>query len=407
MAGFGNQCAGEWVTPMTSICMSVRSRVCLVLSVIWSYCLYAASVTDPNQTQPDSRTEFAFAKDQRPLFVPVRFGPRTCDFILDTGSTFTMLDLAFRDQLGEPKGKQRAFTPLRKPVVMQVFAAPPVHVGPFNLADYNEVLCADLNRRLAKPLGREVHGILGVDFLKKHVVQIEFDEGRIAFLDNGQEDRRDWGQEFPITYRGKVPQMRLSVGGQPEQDFGTDTGCSASGALTKDCFRLAVTQGHLKPVDTSMVTGAGVVRSRQVRTGRVAAGPFEYQGLIFTEAKLNLLGLDFLSRHVVTFDFPRDRLYLKKGKSFGRPDEAGMCGVDLVRSEGRTVVSAVYKGRPAAKAGIQAGDIILKLDGRDVNTYEMWEIRDLLRSAHGKEITMTIQRGGEIRDVQVVLERQV
>ncbi len=129
--------------------------------------------------------------------------------------------------------------------------------------------------------------------------------------------------------------------------------------------------------------------------------------LIFSEARDNLLGLGFLSRHVVTFDFPHDRLYLKKGESFDKPDEAGMCGVSLDRSDGRTVVSAIYKGQPAAKAGIKAGDTILKLDGRDVSTYEMWEIRDLLRSGHGKEITMRIQRGSRIKDVKVVLERQV
>lgn len=53
------------------------------------------------------------------------------------------------------------------------------------------------------------------------------------------------------------------------------------------------------------------------------------------------------------------------------------------------------------------GDIILKLDGQDVNTYERWEIRDLLRSGHGKEIAMTIQRAGEIKNVVVILERQL
>jgi predicted aspartyl protease len=386
--------------------MRGKTGVWLVLSIAWSSCVCAAVVTDPNQTQPDSRTEFTFARGQWPLLVPVRFEGCTYDFMLDTGCTGTMFDLAFRSELGEARRTLRAST-TGKPATMQVFAAPRAFVGPFSLADCNEVVCTDL-KSLASDLGRNVHGVLGMDILKRHVVRIDFDEGRIAFLDSEREDRRDWGQEVPITYnRMKLPQMKLAIGGQPEQDFVLDTGCDTSGAMAKDSFRLAVAQGRLKQVDTSMITVAGVVKSRQVRTGRVTAGPFEYQGLIFTEGSANLLGLGFLSRHVVTLDFPHDRLYLKKGESFDKPDEAGMCGVSLTRPEGRTIVSAVYKGEPAAKAGIRVGDVILKLQGQDVNTYETWEIRDVLRSGHGKEITMTIQRGGKTKDVVVVLERQI
>jgi hypothetical protein len=205
----------------------------------------------------------------------------------------------------------------------------------------------------------------------------------------------------------KLPQMKLGVGDQPEQDFVLDTGCDVTGALAEDSFRRAVAHGGLKPVDTSSVTFAGIVQSRQIRIGRLTAGPFAYQGLIFAEAKSNLLGVDFLSRHVVTFDFPHSRLYLKKGKSFDKPDEAGMCGVSLVRSEGQVVVMGVDKDRPAAKAGIKARDIILKLQGRDAGTYQMWEIRDLLRYGDGKKVAMTIQRGKKTLDVVVVLERQV
>jgi hypothetical protein len=385
-----------------------KAGVCLVLFLVWSPCAFSASGADPNQAQLGAGTQFTFARGQWPLLVPIQFGPRTCDFILDTGSTGTVLDLTFRPQLGEPKGRQRASTPSGKPVVMQVFPAPFARVGAFNLRDCNEVVCADLNKRLAQPLGREVHGILGMSFLRKHVLQIDFDEGRITFLDSGDADRQDWGEEFPLTYRKNgVPQIKLSVGGQPEQEFGIDTGYDASGLMAKDSFRCAVAQGRLKPVNTSTVGLTGVVKSRQIRVGRVTAGPFEYRGLVFTEAQVNLLGLDFLSRHVVTFDFLHDRLYLKKGRSFDKPDEAGMCGVSLERRAGHTVVTGVYKRRPAARAGIKVGDVILRLQGRDANTYPMWEIRDLLRSGHGKGITMVVQRGRNIKEVAVVLEREI
>ncbi len=361
---------------------------------------------DPNETQPDPTIEFPFPRGQFPLFVPVRFGPRTYDFVLDTGCTRTIFDLSFRPLLGAAKSMREVST-AANPVVIQVFVAPRAFVGPFNIADCKEVACANL-KGFAAMLGREVHGILGMDILRKHIVQVDFDEGRITFLDGKEDNRSDWGQELPITYnRMGMPQMKLVVGGLQEQDFTIDTGYAGSGALARDGFGRLVAEGNLEPVDMPIATIAGVAGSRQVRLRRVTAEPFEYQGLIFDEGNANVVGTDFLSRHVITFDFPHDKLYLKKGRAFEKPDEAGMCGVGVIRSEGRTVVHAVYEGEPAAKAGIKAGDVILKLQGKEVSTYAIWEIRDLLRSGHGKEISMTIQRGHETKEVVVVLERSL
>jgi len=386
--------------------MGNRFGVCLVPFIVLSSPVYAVLGDDLNQKELGLRTEFTFVPGQWPLLVPVQFGSRACDFVLDTGCTGTMFDRSFRPQLGKVMGKRRV-SGLGNSMTVQVFAAPRAFMGPFNLADCNQVVSADL-KGLAEIVGREVPGVIGMDTLSKHILRIDFDKGRIAFLDDEQADRPDWGEELPITYNSmRMPQIRLAMSGWAAEDFVVDTGCETTGAFARDSFRRIVAQDHLKPADTAMAAMVGVVNSGQVRVDRVAVGPFEYRGLIFSEAKANVLGTGFLSRHIVTFDFPHGRIYLKKGKGFDKPDEAGMCGVSLSRYEGRTVVSAVYKGQPAARAGIRVGDVILAIQGRDVATYGRWEIRDLLRSGHGKEITMIIQRGGRTMKVVVILERQI
>ena len=60
-------------------------------------------------------------------------------------------------------------------------------------------------------------------------------------------------------------------------------------------------------------------------------------------------------------------------------------------SVGRAVINQVLPGSPAAAAGLQTGDVIYKINGRDINnvTDASYNIRLNL----GETITMTVKRG--------------
>ena len=69
---------------------------------------------------------------------------------------------------------------------------------------------------------------------------------------------------------------------------------------------------------------------------------------------------------------------------------------------GGALVNSVEKGGPAEKAGVEAGDIIIKADGRDVRTSsELPRIITAIRP--GAKVTLTIWRKGAQRDVAVVV----
>jgi membrane-associated protease RseP (regulator of RpoE activity) len=74
----------------------------------------------------------------------------------------------------------------------------------------------------------------------------------------------------------------------------------------------------------------------------------------------------------------------------------------LTEDEG-VLVTSVDEGSPAARAGVKAGDVILKLAGKAVR-----DGRDLRRALGeadpGEEITLTVQRDGKPLDLTVRLE---
>jgi serine protease Do len=69
--------------------------------------------------------------------------------------------------------------------------------------------------------------------------------------------------------------------------------------------------------------------------------------------------------------------------------------------DGSLLVSNVNADTPAAKAGLKAGDVIVKLDGKDVSRQDLRE--QVAKAEGGSQITLGVQRDGKPVDVTVTL----
>jgi carboxyl-terminal processing protease len=80
-------------------------------------------------------------------------------------------------------------------------------------------------------------------------------------------------------------------------------------------------------------------------------------------------------------------------------------GVGLIISKIETGVEVVapIEGTPAYRAGVNAGDVIVAVDGQSVIELNIDEVLSVLRGEPGTTVTMTIQRGKNLQfDAQVV-----
>jgi C-terminal processing protease CtpA/Prc len=71
-------------------------------------------------------------------------------------------------------------------------------------------------------------------------------------------------------------------------------------------------------------------------------------------------------------------------------------------TEGRLYVRGVPPGQGADRAGLAVEDEILAIDGRAVKEMSQDEIRQAVRGDVGSTMTITVERGGQKRDVKVV-----
>ena len=66
------------------------------------------------------------------------------------------------------------------------------------------------------------------------------------------------------------------------------------------------------------------------------------------------------------------------------------------------LVNSVEKGGPAEKAGVEPGDIIIKVDGRDVVSSNVLP-RIVTQVPPGRKVVLTVWRGGQVREIGVTV----
>ncbi|MCR4951327.1 MAG: S41 family peptidase [Solobacterium sp.] len=70
-------------------------------------------------------------------------------------------------------------------------------------------------------------------------------------------------------------------------------------------------------------------------------------------------------------------------------------GVEFMSAEGVSIVQKVFKNTPADKAGVQAGDIFSKVDGKDVTGLSSDELKELVIGEEGTDVTIEFMRQGQ------------
>lgn len=210
-----------------------------------------------------------------------------------------------------------------------------------------------------------------------------------------------------MTLENDIPHVRAHLRGMAEPVlFLVDTGASSGGGtglLQAETFGELIRQGEMKITDNALAQSlSGMSLRRRGKVGEVALAGYRHADLIFSASARNVLGLNYWSRYVTTFDFPGGAIYLKKGDRIEQPDTQDLSGLTLVRVEGRVVVLSVEGGTPAALAGIKPGDVVLKSNGEEASDIPLVALRRLL-AAEGVRVSLLLRRGGDEREVPLVL----
>jgi hypothetical protein len=135
-----------------------------------------------------------------------------------------------------------------------------------------------------------------MDCLKHYRIQLDFEARKMRFLNRDQLNPAELGQAFALTNSGNLPLLNhVSLAGTNSTLMLIDSGYDIDGQIAKGPVR---------------VTNDWQIVHLPERVWHETT----YTNLAVRQADDNrcVLGLRFLARHLVTFDFPSQTMYLKQ-----------------------------------------------------------------------------------------------
>lgn len=267
-------------------------------------------------------------------------------------------------------------------------------------------------------LGRDVDGIIGGEFIKEFVVELDYQARLMRLHDRPGFAYSGPGETLPLEFNSNghpvvnatvTPAAGTPIAGQFLLDIGSGLALALHSPLVAQ-HNLPGSQS--KTIRAIGMRGAG---GRSVgRLGRVASlqiGSFvisnpitlfsEDTGGAFADRTLaGNIGAQIASRFRTFLDYSRRRIILEPSTTFAEPFDRAFSGIALRAEEPnyRTFrVREVLEESPAAEAGIEEGDVITSIDGVVAENLTLTLIGEMLEKPVARELT--IRRVAESKKV--------
>jgi hypothetical protein len=264
------------------------------------------------------------------VYVPLRAAARDLWFLLDTGAGLSLVNQRIADDMNLPLGRRFAVRGAGRGELSGAMLQTPLRVLPAGDAALALQVAAMMPlEQLEAHEGRPIDGLLGFDFLTRHVVRLDYRAQRLTLYDPDSFEYAGVGTTVPLSISNGHPHVAAAVeldeGTWIEGDFVVDIGSALPLTVTSRFGESHRVAEHLQQAFTAEA-GRGVGALPRIAVGRLRALrigalviPFPVVGLFGHDAGVMSSGEFFdaniggalLRDYVVILDYSRARLILE------------------------------------------------------------------------------------------------
>lgn len=335
-------------------------------------------------------------------------GSRPLHVLFDTGGTNTLglqaakeIGLSGKGTLGvNGSNGQQATAQLAADVTLSLGAAT-LRDQQFGLIDFPAALIGLTGRY-------RIDGVIGYEVLKNFAVSIDFVHRRLTLTEPAAFHYAGGGAAIP--FKSAIVPVVPGLLNNARGDFYFDTGNGFYNTVSSGFFAT----NHLSlPRSTIQVQSTfgqgGATRSSLIRAGSLTIGPYLLSRPVFAVSNAQRgtaiagnIGNGVLSRFDIALDYSRDVLYMKPNRNFAKPFVGTLDGMSLSRRNLQSLeITYVNADSPAAKAGLRAGDAIIKVKGLPMPLLGAADIA-AFEETHSS-LPVTYERHGKMHTTNVLL----
>ena len=374
-----------------------------------------------------SATDIPFELNANKIYLRVHINKAPFWFILDSGAIFDVLDKEWARALSVKLSDEDEVRGAGEgSVQMAVGSGVTLRLPGLEIVKPS-ITILPIHSSISKSEGRAVDGLLGFDFFKSFVVEIDYTNKRI-------------GVHEPKTYRyagpGKIIPLQetrghsfinttlvLAGGREVQARLLVDTGARMGIMLNSpfvDAHQLLSTTSP--KIDSIISIGVGgAYRSAVARVESLRVGPFTIKSPVATLSRSKsgvlagadydgIIGAEILRRFKVIIDYSRDRMTIEPNSYFNEPHEYDMSGLFLVAEGPNLKTYKIYQvldGSPAAESGLQKDDEISAINGQPAASFTLEQIRQMFKRKAGVEYKLGVKRNKQLVTVVLRLRKLI
>jgi hypothetical protein len=399
----------------------------LFLIVHTGECQLGFSLSDNKKS-----VQIPFELNSNLIVIPIVLnGMLPLKFILDTGVRTTILtEKALTDILNLPYARRYTFTGPGGAQTVSAYITNNVSldIPGIHGEGHAMLVLAEDYLQLKNYMGAEVHGILGYELFSRFVIKIDYERRILTIMLPEKFKASRKYQKLPILIEDTKPYVAAEIvqkdGTEITARLLMDSGASHALMLesTSD-KRIKVPKEYLSsPVGRGL---GGVINGKIGRIESLTIGRFNINNVISTFPDPNSyvdtlkmghvprngsIGGEILSRFTVIFDFPNEKVYLKKNVDFRKAFHFNLSGL-TIKAVGPFLnayeIVDVRKESAGERAGVLPGDIILKINGESSSQMKLSDVINYFNYRPGKRVSLELNRDGKILKKDFKLKDQI
>jgi len=356
-------------------------------------------------------TSFLLAENL--IYLPVIIDGRQLNWVLDSGASMSVIDYDYAKRMGlDVKGSIKGYG------FGDLFELSFVDVPEYQVGDivFNSQTFYAIKGLTARSYEPEIAGILGYDFLSRFVVEINYDHNLVTFHDPDMYSYKGEGVilDAPLKYRTFTVDIVLD--NRFKGKWSIDLGAHRSSVH----FPFAKKNNLLERtgIETISQGVSGISYEKTAQFDCLTIGGFQLnhpliaiplekgKGVTALGEIAGNLGNSTLRHFNLVLNYPEQKIIISRGKNFDTIFPRDKSGMLIGRSEeNQPMISFVARKSPAQKSGFIAGDIILQVNGHEIQAgHKVLLLRDLLRESTTSSHTFLVDREGTVH--KLVLELQ-